>query len=417
MSDTEIVEINALVVDIERETTVEIALVVVPSLDESIFTTAQELFDAWKIGKDDKDNGMLIIAAIEDCDFRTHTGYGLEGIFTDAAISFLQESIVVPEFKEERYAAGILNYLRKIQEILRDPESLAEVRSSAERNQNLTNFSDVAIPVFVFGGAGILMLIGALVALIREIISVFERKRKNFDAYSAIASLEGKAFGKNGFGVSVFLFPFGAVFFAIALGISGLFAVHTIVTFGALLPVAGLLVSLAAMAWSASIKRAIIHRWRHDARACPKCSSTMKKLSEKDDDRYLAPFQITEEKIQSEDYDVWLCESCGATTVEKFRAGKYSLFVACPSCQSLAAHQTKRQIVSAPTYVSTGELVLHFECLACAHTFKISTVIPMLTRSSSSGSGFGSSSHSSSHSSGSSFGGGRSGGGGSTSHW
>jgi uncharacterized protein len=74
-----------LVAGIERDTTAEIAVVVVPSLEDDIFYARPgRCSTTGKIGKADKDNGLLIVAAIEDRNIRTHTGYGMEGIFTDA---------------------------------------------------------------------------------------------------------------------------------------------------------------------------------------------------------------------------------------------------------------------------------------------------------------------------------------------
>ncbi len=426
LTDAEIGRINALIVKIKNETTAEIAVAVVPSLKEDIFTTAQSLFDAWKIGKSDNDNGLLIIASIEDKDIRTHTGYGMEGIFTDALISFMQNSIVVPEFREGNYGAGIINYLDKIDEILRDPASLEEVRSSltdagdsgiadsADRVAEKPKFGEVALPSFIFGGAGLLVLISGLLSLISEIGAVQKNKKKKYDSYSKIAALETKGLGDKGFSASAFFFPFGSVFFSVGLGISGLAGVKGVLLIGILPPAAGLLCSLLAMLWSNGIRKGIMHHWRNDGRLCPECAHEMAKLSEKGDDKYLSPKEITEEKIKSEDYDVWLCASCGAKTIEKYRAGRYSLYIPCPSCSGLTAHQTKREVVARPTYVSAGEALLHFGCVSCGSTFTKSSVIPKLTRSSSSSGSSGSSSHSSS---GSSFGGGSSGGGGSTSHW
>jgi uncharacterized protein len=142
----------------------------------------------------------------------------------------------------------------------------------------------------------------------------------------------------------------------------------------------------------------------------------MEKLSETDDDKYLKPFQITEERIKADDYDVWVCPSCKASTVEKYRAGRYFLYAQCPSCGGQTAKQTGRFVVVSPTYESAGQASLVFTCLSCKHEFSKVAIIPRLTRSSSS-SGSGVSSSFGGSGGGSSFGGGSSGGGGSTSSW
>jgi len=56
----------------------------VPSLDgESIEGFATRVFDEWKLGQVDQDNGVLLIVAPSDRRMRIEVGYGLEGTLTD----------------------------------------------------------------------------------------------------------------------------------------------------------------------------------------------------------------------------------------------------------------------------------------------------------------------------------------------
>src|SRR5687768_7244828 len=69
---------------VEAATTAEIAVVTVRSLEgETVETYANRLFNQWGIGKKGKDNGVLILAAIEDRKIRIEVGYGLEGTLPD----------------------------------------------------------------------------------------------------------------------------------------------------------------------------------------------------------------------------------------------------------------------------------------------------------------------------------------------
>ena len=190
LTDGETAGINDLVLGIERDTSVEIAVVVVPSLAEDIFTEAQALFDRWEIGKAGVDNGLLILAAIEDRNIRTHTGYGMEGLFTDAGISVLQESIIVPAFREGRYGDGLIAYVTEIDRIIRDPAAAAELRAAGNLldqdrartrtlRERFSNFGENAFPFFMFGGAGFLILIGAVVSFVKEFRAVLKNRRKN----------------------------------------------------------------------------------------------------------------------------------------------------------------------------------------------------------------------------------------------
>ncbi len=41
----------------------------------------------WKLGQADKDNGVLLLISIKDCQIRIEVGHGLEGVLTDALSS------------------------------------------------------------------------------------------------------------------------------------------------------------------------------------------------------------------------------------------------------------------------------------------------------------------------------------------
>lgn len=264
----------------------------------------------------------------------------------------------------------------------------------------------------MFGGAGFLILISAVVSFVKEFRAVLKNRRKKFATYSSIQTLERKGLGKQGFFLPVFFFPFGAVFFSIGLAIGGFLEAREIVFAGIIFPASGLLLSLIGMRWSSIVRNGIIRRWRESPRTCPECGGEMTRLSETDDDAYLKQTQVREEELKSVDYDVHICSACGTTITEQFRGRKYAVYSTCPTCNALASRQTKREVVRKPTYSSTGEALVHFECLACSAVFTKSSSIPRLTRSSSSSGSSGRSSGSSS-----SFGGGSSGGGGSTSSW
>ena len=59
------------------------------------------------IGKKGKDNGVLVLAAMEERDWRIEVGYGLEGYITDAeSYQIAQNEYLVPKFQEGEYGEG-----------------------------------------------------------------------------------------------------------------------------------------------------------------------------------------------------------------------------------------------------------------------------------------------------------------------
>lgn len=102
-------DLESFLRSVEGATTAEIAVVVVPTIrDTDIDTAAGKLFSLWGIGKKDKDNGLLLLAAIEDRKIRIEVGYGLEGALPDARTGRILDEQVIPRFKEQKFAEGLI---------------------------------------------------------------------------------------------------------------------------------------------------------------------------------------------------------------------------------------------------------------------------------------------------------------------
>jgi len=91
-----------------RETTTEIAIAILPSLaGRTIEETSVRLFEQWRIGKRDKNNGILIVVAVSDRRVRIEVGYGLEGKIPDAQAGRIIRDIITPRFRQGDYAGGL----------------------------------------------------------------------------------------------------------------------------------------------------------------------------------------------------------------------------------------------------------------------------------------------------------------------
>jgi len=121
--------LNGFLKQVEDQTTAEIAVVTIRTLDGGeISDFANRLFAKWGIGQKKKDNGVLLIAAIDDRKVWIEVGYGLEEVIPDARAGSILDERVVPEFKEGRYGAGLA----------RGAQALA-VLAAAESGVTLTN--------------------------------------------------------------------------------------------------------------------------------------------------------------------------------------------------------------------------------------------------------------------------------------
>src|SRR5690349_10920659 len=98
-----VVALDSILIDIESQTTAQVAVVVVNSIGEQdIFDFSQKLFNHWGIGHHN-DNGLLILLVVDQRTVRMHTGTGIEPILTDVTCKRIEREYMVPSFKEGNY--------------------------------------------------------------------------------------------------------------------------------------------------------------------------------------------------------------------------------------------------------------------------------------------------------------------------
>ncbi len=101
--------INALAAALEQKTSAELVVVTLKTTGPyDIQDYSVRLWEQWKIGKAGKDNGLLLLVAVEDKKAWITTGYGLEGAVPDAEASKVYQNIIVPYFKQGKFSEGIL---------------------------------------------------------------------------------------------------------------------------------------------------------------------------------------------------------------------------------------------------------------------------------------------------------------------
>jgi uncharacterized protein len=73
-------------------------------------TYANEMFEnhGKGIGQKGKDNGMLVVLAVDDREVRAEVGYDLEGIITDGFAGATSRETMVPFFRNGDYGGGLL---------------------------------------------------------------------------------------------------------------------------------------------------------------------------------------------------------------------------------------------------------------------------------------------------------------------
>jgi uncharacterized protein len=93
----------------ERESSNQVVVAIVPSLDgQAIEDVAVRLVETWGLGQKDRNNGVLLLVAMDDRKARIEVGYGLEDRLTDALSRRILEDRLFPAFRSGNHAAGVL---------------------------------------------------------------------------------------------------------------------------------------------------------------------------------------------------------------------------------------------------------------------------------------------------------------------
>lgn len=95
---------------LSRDTQNQVVLATLKSLrGMEIEEYANQLFNHWKLGDKDKNNGILIVIAPNEKQARIEVGYGLEHILTDAISSQIMRMDIIPYAQKGDYGLAAFN--------------------------------------------------------------------------------------------------------------------------------------------------------------------------------------------------------------------------------------------------------------------------------------------------------------------
>lgn len=107
MSADEVAMLEEKALAFEDSTSNQIAIVTISSIGEyDISDYATQLSNRWGIGKKGRDNGILIIAAINEHRMNISVGKGLEAALTDLVSGRIIRNEMAPAFREGNYFRG-----------------------------------------------------------------------------------------------------------------------------------------------------------------------------------------------------------------------------------------------------------------------------------------------------------------------
>jgi len=94
--------------EFEARTGSQIAVLVISTTQpEAIEQYALRVVEAWRLGRDNVDDGALLLVALDDRNVRIEVGYGLEGALTDLVSRRIISESIVPSFRSGDIPGGI----------------------------------------------------------------------------------------------------------------------------------------------------------------------------------------------------------------------------------------------------------------------------------------------------------------------
>jgi uncharacterized protein len=164
-----VTRLNQVLGEAERTRGIEMAVVVVRSLDGlTIEDAAEKLFKLWGIGKKDRDNGLLLLWSTGDRKVRVEVGYGLEGVLPDGKVGALLDTYVIPRFKAGDFDAGVSNGVDAIlAAAIGEPIALPVIGTESYDTPAPASWSLSLRPLWFALGGGIPVVIAAITAFRR----------------------------------------------------------------------------------------------------------------------------------------------------------------------------------------------------------------------------------------------------------
>jgi uncharacterized protein len=138
----------------EQSDSTQIVILTIPSLEgENIEEFGIKVAEAWKVGQQGKDNGVLFIVSKQERKIRVEVGRGLEGNLTDLMAGRIIDLVITPRFKRADFDGGFMAGVSALIDATRG-EFKAEQRPAQRRQQGLPPF----LTIFLFLGVFTLIL-------------------------------------------------------------------------------------------------------------------------------------------------------------------------------------------------------------------------------------------------------------------
>jgi len=128
-------QLEARLAALEQRKGAQVVVLMLPTTQpEDIVDYAMRVFDQWKIGRKNVDDGVLVVVAKDDHRAMIETGYGLEGAIPDAAASRVIREYMSPKFRVNDFHGGLDDAVAALTKLV-DGEKLPPPLQEPQRNR------------------------------------------------------------------------------------------------------------------------------------------------------------------------------------------------------------------------------------------------------------------------------------------
>jgi uncharacterized protein len=198
MSREQLQSLEAQLALFEQETGHQVAVLTIPTLDgEDIEGFSIRVAESWKIGKKGFDNGVILVVAVKDRRLRLEVGYGLEGVLPDAIANQIITQYIVPRFRAQDYAGGIITGTDAVLKVIKK-EPLPETarKKGGEQAPGLNSLAMLIITLALFG----LMAFASSTSRRRNSVWGTRGRHRGPTIFGGPGGFGGGGFGGGGFG-------------------------------------------------------------------------------------------------------------------------------------------------------------------------------------------------------------------------
>lgn len=135
--------LNAYLDRLSRSGAAQMAILTLPDTERDLSAMSPLVMNAWGLGDQEKDNGILILANAKRIQQNLSgnrifvgTGYGVEGVLPDAVVGRVLDEQALPAFQNKTYSQGIINTAVALANLVQgDAQTIEQYSHPATQNE------------------------------------------------------------------------------------------------------------------------------------------------------------------------------------------------------------------------------------------------------------------------------------------